>query len=72
MGSVEHWDYPLDPVTGFTDRLVAQYNVRLLQTERSERVPSGLLVAEYGEHQMVGEKDNGLEQSSVLMDDAKK
>jgi len=56
----------------FTDRLVAQYNVRLLQTERSERIPSGLLVAEYGEHQMVGEKDNGLEQSSVLMDDAKK
>jgi hypothetical protein len=55
-----------------TDRLVAQYNVRLLQTERSERVPSGLLVAEYGEHQMVGEKDNGLEQSSVLMDDGKK
>ena len=55
-----------------TDRLVAQYNVRLLQTERSERVPSGLLVAEYGEHQMVGEKDNGLEQSSVLMNDAKK
>jgi hypothetical protein len=55
-----------------TDRLVAQYNVRLLQTERSERVPSGLLVAEYGEHQMVGEKDNGLEQSSVLMDDTKK
>jgi len=34
--------------------------------------PSGLLVAEYGEQQMVGEKDNGLEQSSVLMDDAKK
>ena len=45
----------------FTDRLVARYNVRLLQTERSERVPSGLLVAEYGEHQMVGEKDNGLD-----------
>jgi type I site-specific restriction endonuclease len=56
----------------FTDRLVARYNVRLLQTERSERVPSGLLVAEYGEQQMVGEKDNGLAQSSVLMDDAKK
>ena len=55
-----------------TDRLVAQYNVRLLQTERSERVPSGLLVAEYGEHQMVGEKDNGLEQTSVLMGDSKK
>ena len=55
-----------------TDRLVAQYNVRLLQTERSERVPSGLLVAEYGEHQMVGQKDNGLEQTSVLIGDSKK
>jgi hypothetical protein len=55
-----------------TDRLVARYNVRLLQTERSERIPSGLLVAEYGEQQMVGEKDNGLDQSSVLMDDSKK
>jgi hypothetical protein len=58
--------------TESTDRLVAQYNVRLLQTERSERVPSGLLVAEYGEHQMVGEKDDGLEQPSVLMDDSRK
>lgn len=55
----------------FTDRLVARYNIRLLQTERSERVPSGLLVAEYGEQQMVGEKDNGLEQSSALMDGSK-
>lgn len=55
-----------------TDRLVARYNVRLLQTERSERVPSGLLVAEYGESQMVGEKDNSLVQSSVLIDDGKK
>jgi len=55
----------------FTDRLVARYNIRLLQTERSERVPSGLLVAEYGEQQMVGEKDNGLDQSSSLMDGAK-
>jgi hypothetical protein len=55
----------------FTDRLVARYNIRLLQTERSERVPSGLLVAEYGEQQMVGEKDNGLEQSSALIDGSK-
>src|SRR5260370_26835707 len=36
-----------------TDRLGPQYNVRLLQPEGYERVPSGLLVAEYGEHQMV-------------------
>jgi hypothetical protein len=55
-----------------TDRLVTRYNVRLLQTERSERVPSGLMVAEYGESQMVGEKDNNLVQSSVLIDDGKK
>jgi hypothetical protein len=45
----------------FTDSLVARYNVRLLQTARSERVPSGLLLAEYAEQQMVAEQDNGLE-----------
>ncbi|MBV9081297.1 MAG: hypothetical protein JOZ62_01375 [Acidobacteriaceae bacterium] len=54
-----------------TDRIVAQYHIRLLQTDRSERVPSGLLVAEYGEHQMVGEKDNGLSQASMLIGDGK-
>jgi len=52
-----------------TDRLVTQYDVRLIQTERSERVPSGLLVAEYGEHQMVGQRDNGLSQASALIGD---
>lgn len=52
-----------------TDRIVAKYNVRLMQTDRSERVPSGLLVAEYGEKQMVGEKDSGLEQSNLLLGD---
>jgi hypothetical protein len=55
-----------------TDRLVTQYNIRLLQTDRSERVPNGLLVAEYGEHQMVGERDNGLSQASVLIGDGNK
>ena len=55
-----------------TDRFVTQYNIRLLQTNRSERVPSGLLVAEYGEHQMVGERDDGLSQTSVLIGDQKK
>jgi hypothetical protein len=54
-----------------TDRLVTQYNVRLIQTDRSERVPSGLLVAEYGEHQLVGERENGLSQSSLLIGDTK-
>jgi hypothetical protein len=55
-----------------TDRLVSQYNIRLIQTNRSERVPSGLLVAEYGEHQMVGERDGGLSQASMLIGDLKK
>jgi hypothetical protein len=52
-----------------TDRLVTQYDVRLVQTDRSERVPSGLLVAEYAEHQMVGQRDNGLSQASALIGD---
>jgi hypothetical protein len=52
-----------------TDRLVTQYNVRLIQTERSERVPSGLMVAEYGEQQMVGQRVNGLNQASALIAD---
>ena len=52
----------------FTDRIVAKYQVRLIQDRRSERVPSGLLVAEYREEQMVGEKEGGLLQESGLMD----
>ncbi len=52
----------------FTDRIVGQYHVRLIQERRSERVPSGLLVAEYREEQMVGEKDSGLLQESGLGD----
>jgi hypothetical protein len=50
-----------------TDRIVARYTVRLVQEERSELNPNGLLVAEYKEEQMVGEKDFGLEQRSKLL-----
>jgi type IV secretory pathway TrbF-like protein len=49
-----------------TDRIVGQYNVRLVEQQRNEFNPSGLLVAEYSEKQMVGERDNGLEQRSEL------
>jgi hypothetical protein len=49
-----------------TDRIVGQYNVRLVEERRSEFNPSGLLIAEYAEKQMVGERDNGLEQRSQL------
>ena len=49
-----------------TDRIVGQYDVRLVEMQRSEFNPSGLLVAEYSEKQMVGERDSGLEQRSEL------
>ena len=49
-----------------TDRIVGQYNVRLVEEQRSEFNPGGLLVAEYSEKQIVGERDNGLEQRSEL------
>ena len=49
-----------------TDRIVGQYNLRLVEQQRNEFNPSGLLVAEYSEKQMVGERDNDLEQRSEL------
>lgn len=52
--------------TEATDQIVGQYNVRLVETARSEVNPSGLLVAEYGEQQMVGEREAGLLQKSTL------
>jgi type IV secretory pathway TrbF-like protein len=52
--------------TEATDQIVGQYNVRLVETARSEANPSGLLVAEYGEQQMVGEREAGLLQKSAL------
>jgi hypothetical protein len=49
-----------------TDRLVEQYTLRLVEERRSEFNPSGLLVAEYSEKQMVGERQNTLLQKSDL------
>ena len=49
-----------------TDQIVGKYNVRLVETSRSETNPSGLLVAEYGEEQMVGDRESGLLQKSEL------
>ncbi len=49
-----------------TDQIVGRYNVRLVETARSEVNPSGLLVAEYGEQQMVGDHEAGLLQQSGL------
>lgn len=53
-----------------TDQLVGKYNVRLVETSRSETNPSGLLVAEYGEEQMVGDRETGLLQRSDLDGDS--
>lgn len=52
--------------TETTDEIVGQYRLRLVETTRSETNPSGLLVAEYGEQEMVGEKQTGLVQKSEL------
>jgi hypothetical protein len=49
-----------------TDRIVARYDVRLVEERRSEFNPSGLRVAEYGEKQMVGDRETGLLQESEL------
>ena len=49
-----------------TDRIVGRYNVRLVEDRRSESNPSGLLVAEFSEQQMVGERDTDLQQSQLL------
>jgi len=52
--------------TEVTDRIVGQYSLRLVEERRTELNPSGLLVADYSEQQMVGERDNGLLQHSEL------
>lgn len=52
--------------TEATDQIVGRYNVRLVETARSETNPSGLLVAEYAEQQMVGDRETGLIQKSDL------
>jgi type IV secretory pathway TrbF-like protein len=49
-----------------TDRIVGRYNVRLVQDRRSESNPSGLLVADFSEQQMVGERDGDLLQQSQI------
>jgi type IV secretory pathway TrbF-like protein len=49
-----------------TDRIVGQYNLRLVEERRTEVNPSGLLVADYSEQQMVGDRDNSLLQRSEL------
>jgi type IV secretory pathway component VirB8 len=53
-----------------TDQIIGRFNVRLVMTERSEANPSGLLVAEYWEQQMVGDKITTLNQKDSLTHEA--
>jgi type IV secretory pathway TrbF-like protein len=52
--------------TETTDRIVGRYDLRLVEDRRSELNPSGLLVAQYSEQQMVGDKETGLLQESTV------
>jgi len=49
-----------------TDRIVGRYTVRLVEDRRTDDNPSGLLVGEYREQQMVGDRETGLLQHSSL------
>ena len=52
--------------TETTDRIVGRYTLRLGEDRRTDDNPSGLLVAEYREQQMVGDRETGLLQHSDL------
>lgn len=47
-----------------TDKLVGEYRLRLVPEKRSEENPSGLLVAEYGEKLIEGEKQEAIAQTA--------
>lgn len=51
-----------------TERMVCRYQVRLVYAGRSQTHPTGLLVGEFWEQQMVGERDIDLDQKSALLD----
>lgn len=52
----------------YTEKMVCRYQVRLVYSGRTQINPTGLLVGEFWEQQMVGERDIGLEQKSTLLD----
>jgi hypothetical protein len=51
-----------------TERMICRYQVRLVYAGRSQTHPTGLLVGEFWEQQMVGETDIDLEQRSALLE----
>lgn len=51
-----------------TEKMVCRYQVRLVFAGRSQQQPTGLLVGEFWEQQMVGERDIDLDQRSTLLE----
>lgn len=51
-----------------TEKMVCRYQVRLVYSGRSQQHPSGLLVGEFWEQQMAGDRDISLDQKSTLLD----
>lgn len=49
-----------------TDKLVGEFHVRLITERRSDENPSGLLVAEYGERLIEGERRDAITQATAL------
>jgi len=49
-----------------TDKLVGEFHVRLITERRSEENPSGLLIAEYGERLIEGERRDAITQATAL------
>lgn len=49
-----------------TDKLVGEYHIRLITEQRSEQNPGGLLIAEYGEKLIEGERRDVLAQETSL------
>ena len=49
-----------------TDRIVSRHHLRLAVTRRSEENPSGLLVAEYWEQQILGDRNTSALQESTI------
>ena len=51
-----------------TEKMVCRYQVRLVFAGRTQFQPTGLLVGEFWEQQMVGERNIDLDQRSTLLD----
>lgn len=51
-----------------TDKIVGEYHIRLIPERRSEDNPSGLLIAEYGEKLITGERADAVAQDTRLDD----